>query len=150
MFSELVSRITGADGRELDSLRRLHDNRRWAHADEKAVVFAEAERRRLHEIDGRATMWRKMQAELSWSTTGAEVNPVMLQPHRCIRPGCRVRVGSCEADHLDEFAAGGATRPDDGAPLSRRRNVRKIPGDTNHRDRTGHRRTFRLNGTEIC
>ncbi|MEO6651064.1 MAG: DUF222 domain-containing protein [Ilumatobacteraceae bacterium] len=81
---------------------------------------------------------------------GSAREAVMLHSRRCIHPGCRVRVGNCDADHLTEFGRGGSTCPDNGGPMCRRHNLRKNAGYTTHRDVSGHWSTFRPDGTEIC
>lgn len=82
---------------------------------------------------------------------GAARQAVMLQATRCIHPGCRVRVGNCQADHIEQWARdGGETRPDNGAPLCRRHNLAKNRGYTTRRDSLGRWRTYRPDGTEIC
>ena len=48
--------------------------------------------------------------------TGAAREAVMSLFHRCTHPGCRVRAGRCEADHLIDWQHGGETRPDNGGP----------------------------------
>jgi hypothetical protein len=71
----------------------------------------------------------------------------MLTP-RCIWPGCHVRSGRCQADHLEEWASDhGHTRTDNGAVLCGRHNRWKHRGYTVRRDATGHWLTYRPDGT---
>jgi hypothetical protein len=69
--------------------------------------------------------------------------------HRCTHPGCRVRAGRCEVDHLVDWQHGGETRPDNGGPRCGRHNRLRNKGFKVERDRLGHWHTYRPDGTEI-
>ncbi len=80
---------------------------------------------------------------------GAAREAVFLQAIRCIWPGCVDPAGRCQADHIDDWQHGGATRPANGAPLCGRHNRWKNRGYTVWRDAEGNWRTYRPDGTEI-
>ena len=80
---------------------------------------------------------------------GPARDAVMALVPRCTHPGCRVRAGRCQADHLIEWSNGGQTRPDNGAPRCPRHNRLKHHGYQVHRDNQGHWHTYRSDGTEI-
>lgn len=83
--------------------------------------------------------------------TGRLREAVMMLTPRCIWPGCRVRSGRCQADHLHEWSADhGHTRTDNGGPLCGRHNRFKHHGYTVRRDGTGHWHTYRPDGTELA
>ncbi|QXC60013.1 HNH endonuclease [Aquihabitans sp. G128] len=70
--------------------------------------------------------------------------------HRhCYWPGCQTPVHHCQTDHLQPWAAGGRTSPDNGAPACGRHNRRKEHGYTVRRDEHGQLHTHRPDGTEI-
>ena len=72
-------------------------------------------------------------------------------PHqRCVWPGCWVPVSSCEIDHLTEFAKGGTTEPNNGAPLCGRHNRWKQRGFSVHREPDGTWRLTRPDGTRAA
>jgi len=75
---------------------------------------------------------------------------VMMQSSRCTHPGCRVRVGNCQADHLQPASRGGPTVTTNGAPACPRHNrTRYQRGYTTHRDPNGTWHTHRPDGTKI-
>ena len=82
--------------------------------------------------------------------TGAAREAVMSLFHRCTHPGCRVRAGRCEADHLIGWQRGGETRPDNGGPRCGRHNRLRNKGYTVERDRLGLWHTYLPDGTEIA
>lgn len=81
---------------------------------------------------------------------GAARDAVLCLMGRCAHPGCRVKASRVEIDHRKPYSEGGATDPDNGAPLCRRHNKQKhrqrwrIDRDTQRRFRT-----YRNDGTEI-
>ena len=79
---------------------------------------------------------------------GAARQAVQAMSVRCTTPGCRVPTTNCDIDHLVDWAAGGRTDPDNGAPKCRRHNNAKNHGFTATRDHTGYH-THRPDGTEI-
>lgn len=81
--------------------------------------------------------------------TGSARRAVMLQASRCIYPGCRTPLGNCQADHLNEWANHGPTRPANGGPLCGRHNRFKSRGYRVWRDPAGQWHTYRPDGTEI-
>jgi Domain of unknown function (DUF222) len=82
--------------------------------------------------------------------TGLNRLGVQLQSPTCIWPGCWVPTSACEADHGHPHAQGGATTPENGAPLCGRHNRWKQKGFTTARDPVTRRwRTYRPDGTEI-
>jgi hypothetical protein len=80
---------------------------------------------------------------------GAAREALMIQSPRCVHPGCRIRVGNCEADRIQEYSKGGLTRPNNGAPTCRRHNQRKNLGYSVNRDAAGRWHCYRPDGTEI-
>ena len=83
--------------------------------------------------------------------SGAARQAVRSLGYRCIHPGCRVRAGRCQIDHLTEWHSGGETRPDNGGLLCGRHNRWKHRHSyTVHRDRRGHWHTYRPDGSEVC
>lgn len=83
--------------------------------------------------------------------TGSARRAAMLQGNRCIYPGCRVRLGNCQADHLDEWHRNrGPTRPENSGPLCGAHNRHKSRGYRVWRDPSGRWHTYRPDGSEIC
>jgi hypothetical protein len=82
--------------------------------------------------------------------TGPARDAVMVLSDRCLHPGCRVRTGRSQADHLKPWSQGGETRPDNGGPQCARHNRVRNRGYTVHRDGRGIWHTYRPDGTEIC
>jgi len=67
----------------------------------------------------------------------------------CIWPGCWLRAGACEVDHIHEHATGGMTNPGNGAPLCGKHNRWKQIGFTIHREPDGTWRLTRPDGTQM-
>jgi hypothetical protein len=64
---------------------------------------------------------------------------VLLISDRCVIPGCRQPTGRLQADHLDEFHAGGATSLANGIPLCGRHNrLKHREGLQPRQDEYGH------------
>lgn len=87
MFSEVVERNgQRGDGALVQRLRELEADRRRVEA-ETAVVLAELDERKLYRVDGHATMWGLLRAELHWSDGECKTS---MQIARLIeRPGGR-------------------------------------------------------------
>lgn len=81
--------------------------------------------------------------------TGMARHAVKLKATHCVWPGCRVPSSGCQADHLDEYSAGGRTNPGNGAPLCGKHNRHKHQGFTIHRTPDGVWHIIRPDGTEI-
>ena len=73
---------------------------------------------------------------------------MMLAPH-CTHPGCRVPTSRSQADHLQPWAHGGATNPDNGGPQCSRHNRWRNNGYRSKRWRHMWH-TYRPDGTQIC
>jgi hypothetical protein len=81
--------------------------------------------------------------------TGAVREAVMSLSPRCTHRGCRIRSGSCEADHLRPWCEGGHTDPTNGGPGCGRHNRDGNRGFRRRRDRRGRWHTYRPDGTEV-
>jgi hypothetical protein len=82
--------------------------------------------------------------------TGAAREAVLALSPRCTHPGCRVRAGRCQIDHLTEWHQGGETCPDNGGiGCGRHNRMKHRRGYTVTRDRLGIWHTLRPDGTEI-
>ena len=67
----------------------------------------------------------------------------------CIWPGCTVPATACDIDHLHEHGKGGATNPQNGAPLCGRHNRWKQKGFTIRRLPDGTWHTTRPDGSQL-
>ena len=82
--------------------------------------------------------------------TGAARQAVLTLSSRCTHPGCRVRAGRCQIDHLTEWHEHGETSPDNGNVGCGRHNRLKHRHRLRvERDRLGHWHTYRPDGTEL-
>ena len=66
-FVELVTEVEGLSDDALDARRRSIERRRRELEAEQAVVLAESDQRNRYAVDGHATMWGLLRAELGWS-----------------------------------------------------------------------------------
>jgi hypothetical protein len=83
MFAELAARVAVADDVALvQQLQELEERRRAIEA-ETAAVLAELERRRVHRVDGHATMWGLLRSSVGWSDR--ECRERMRVAHLCDR-----------------------------------------------------------------
>jgi hypothetical protein len=80
---------------------------------------------------------------------GAARQAVIALSPRCTHPGCRVRAGRSQGDHLVAWADGGETCPDNGGPRCNAHNRLRNRGYASSRDRRGNWHTFRPDGSEI-
>ena len=64
----LVAEVRGLSDLELDARRRSIERRRRELEAEQAVVLAESDQRNRYAVDGHATMWGLLRAELGWSS----------------------------------------------------------------------------------
>lgn len=82
--------------------------------------------------------------------SGAARDAVLTLSARCTHPGCRVRAGRCQIDHLVEWHQGGETCPGNGGVGCGRHNRLKHRNRyTVKRDAQGLWHTLRPDGTEI-
>ena len=83
--------------------------------------------------------------------TGSSRDAVMLGDRWCLWPGCDLRTGRCQTDHITPWATGnGPTSPNNGGPTCGRHNRwKQTHGHTTVRDSTGRRHIYRPDGTEI-
>jgi hypothetical protein len=82
--------------------------------------------------------------------SGAAREAVLALSPRCTHPGCRVRAGRCQIDHLTEWHQGGETCPDNGGVGCGRHNRLKHRNRyTVTRDPLGNWHTHRPDGTEL-
>jgi hypothetical protein len=82
--------------------------------------------------------------------SGAAKEAVLTLSSRCTHPGCRVRAGRCQIDHLTEWHDNGETCPENGGVGCGRHNRLKHRNRLKvERDRMGHWHTYRPDGTEL-
>ena len=102
---------------------------------------------RTESVSGWAGLWLRADAE---EEPNAARDAVLALSPRCTHPGCRVRAGRCQIDHLTEWHQGGETCPDNGGVGCGRHNrMKHRRGYTVTRDRLGMWHTLRPDGTEI-
>jgi len=81
---------------------------------------------------------------------GAAKEAVLTLSPRCTYPGCRVRAGRSQIDHLTEWHQHGETCPENGGVTCGRHNrLKHRHGLKVERDRMGNWHTYRPDGTEI-
>ena len=82
--------------------------------------------------------------------TGAAEEAVATLSPRCTYPGCRVRTGRCQKDHLTEWHEHGETCPENGGVTCGRHNRLKHRRRLKvERDPMGNWHTYRPDGTEL-
>ena len=82
--------------------------------------------------------------------TGAAKEAVLTLSPRCTHPGCRVRAGRCQIDHLTEWHEQGETCPENGGVGCGRHNRLKHRQRLRvERDRMGNWHTYRPDGSEL-
>ena len=81
--------------------------------------------------------------------TGSARHAVKLSATTCVWAGCTVPVSRCEIDHLTDYAHGGQTCPEEGAPLCGKHNRWKQKRFIIRRNPDGTYRTLRPNGTPL-
>jgi hypothetical protein len=81
--------------------------------------------------------------------TGGARDAVLLGDRWCMWPGCDLRSGRCQTDHITCWAHDGPTRPLNGGAACGTHNRWKQHGYQTRRDSNGHWHTYRPDGTEI-
>jgi hypothetical protein len=82
---------------------------------------------------------------------GSSREAVMMHGRRCVYPGCSIKLGACQADHLRPWADGGPTDAANGAPDCPRHNRVRNRGFALRRldHERGHWIAQRPDGTNI-
>ena len=82
--------------------------------------------------------------------TGGARDAALLADPRCFWPGCELRTGHCETDHLLEWARGGPTSPRNAGRACRHHNVfRSTHGYTARREHDGRWVVRRPDGSSV-